>query len=205
MLSPPSSRPDKPGTLDKFEKEHRIALLQIARQAIILAVQSFEPLIIQPPEGVLAERAGAFVTLRRAGRLRGCVGQIDPIDALVNVVAHCAMSAALADPRFEPLRPADLPPIEIEISVLSAPKPIRPEEIECGTHGLMVVNGTKRSVLLPQVAFDYRWSAERFLTETCLKGGMVSDAWKAPATSVYGFTAEVFSEREFALHPAHSG
>lgn len=204
MLSPPSSRPNTSDKLDRFEKEHRLALLQIARQAVILAVQSFESLIVQSPEGILAERAGAFVTLRRSGRLRGCVGQIDPSDALANVVAHCAVSAALADPRFEPVKPADLPTIEIEISVLSAPKPIHPEEIECGTHGLVVVSGNKRSVLLPQVALEYRWSAERFLTETCLKGGMASGAWKDSATSVYAFTAEVFSERDFALDPTHS-
>jgi AmmeMemoRadiSam system protein A len=174
-------------------------LLEIARQALLLAVERRESLEDFPANEILHQPGGAFVTLRRQDRLRGCVGRLPSKDALIRVVAHCARAAALDDSRFEPVRPVELPELEIEVSVLSPPFAVTPEQIEVGKHGLLVSLGWQRGVLLPQVATVYGWTAERFLEETCAKAGLARDAWKIPGTLVEAFTAEVFSESELGL------
>jgi AmmeMemoRadiSam system protein A len=174
--------------------EDRRALLDLARRAVAFAVEDRGLLDVAPGPGNLSRHAGAFVTLHRRGRLRGCIGQLEPDEALARVVVHCARSAAREDPRFEPVCAAELAEIEIEISVLSPPAPIRPEEIEAGKHGLVITRGEKRGVLLPQVAAHYRWTPERFLEETCVKGGMEREAWRDSATRIEAVLADVFSE-----------
>ena len=160
---------------------------------------------IFPSEDFLHQPAGAFVTLHRRGRLRGCVGQLPGRDALAEVVAHCARAAALDDSRFDPVVLAELSEIEIEVSVLSVLEDVTLESIEPGKHGLVVSQGRQRGVLLPQVATEFRWQAQRFLEETCVKAGLERDAWKDPATRVQAFTAEVFSEAAFQPRNAQSG
>jgi len=135
--------------------------------------------------------------LHYRGRLRGCVGQLPSKESLAEVVAHCAKSAALEDPRFEEVSIDELPGIEIELSVLSGLIEVTLEEILPGIHGLIVSCGWKRGVLLPQVAEQFHWNAQRFLEETCAKADLARDAWKDPATRVQAFTADVFSEADF--------
>ena len=183
------------------EREKQL-LLQLARRALALAVSAGAankpPLQDFPNEEFLQQPSGAFVTLHRRGRLRGCVGQLPGHDSLAAVVAHCARSAALHDSRFEPVQAAELGEIEIEVSVLSALEDVTLEAIEAGKHGLVVSQGRQRGVLLPQVATQFHWSAQRFLEETCVKAGMDCEAWKDPATRVQAFTAEVFREADSA-------
>jgi uncharacterized protein len=114
-------------------------------------------------------------------------------------VAHSAKSAALEDSRFDGVRVDEVPEIEIEISVLSALEDISLEQIEAGKHGLLVSRGLQRGLLLPQVATECRWTAGRFLEETCVKAGLARDAWRDSETKIQGFTAEVFSESELLL------
>ena len=174
-------------------------LLDVARRAVTLAARHGESLGENdlPANEILTRPGGAFLTLRIRRRLRGCIGQLASGVPLVHVVAHCARAAALEDPRFEPVRVEEISEIEIEISVLSDLEDAAPEKIEPGRHGLMVSRGRQRGVLLPQVAAEFRWTAERFLEETCVKGGLERAAWKDPATRVQVFTAEVFSESLF--------
>jgi AmmeMemoRadiSam system protein A len=172
-------------------------LLAIARQAVTKAVQSGESLEKLSTDEALQVPGGAFVTLHYRGRLRGCVGQLPSKDSLASVVAHCAKSAALEDPRFEAVRIDELPGIEIELSVLSQPTDATRQDIEPGKHGLIVGCGGKRGVLLPQVATQFRWDSERFLKETCVKAGLSEDAWKDAGTQIQTFTAEVFREADF--------
>jgi AmmeMemoRadiSam system protein A len=183
------------------EREKQL-LLQLARRALAVAVSADAankpPLQDFPNEEFLQQPSGAFVTLHRRGRLRGCVGQLPGHDSLAAVVAHCARSAALHDSRFEPVQAAELSEIEIEVSVLSALEDVTLEAIEAGKHGLVVSQGRQRGVLLPQVATQFNWSAQRFLEETCVKAGMDREAWKDSATRVQSFTAEVFSEADSA-------
>jgi len=172
-------------------------LLEVARRAVRLAAEGREGPGDFPEGERLGEPGGAFVTLRRRGRLRGCIGQLPSKEALVSVVAYCAKAAALEDPRFEALRADELAGMDVEVSVISALEEIRPEQIEAGKHGLVVSQGWQRGVLLPQVAAEHGWTAERFLQETCAKAGLERDAWKDPATRIQAFTAEVFRESDF--------
>jgi AmmeMemoRadiSam system protein A len=142
----------------------------------------------------LRQPGGAFVTLHRRGRLRGCVGQLPSKEPLLEVVAHCAKAAALEDPRFKPVRADEIAEIEIELSILSRLEDVTPGRIETGKHGLVVSRGWQRGVLLPQVATEFKWQAARFLEETCVKAGLEREAWKDPQTRIQAFTAEVFSE-----------
>lgn len=178
-------------------------LLELARRALIAAIERRE--FPESPSQELGplESAGAFVTLRRRGRLRGCIGQIGSGQSLGEVVAHCAKSAAMEDPRFDPVRSDELRDIEIELSVLSPLEEIAPDHIEVGKQGLMVTRGWRRGVLLPQVASEYRWAARRFLEETCVKAGLERNAWREPETKTYGFTADVFSDSSLRPEESH--
>lgn len=173
----------------------RCAMLELARRAIAEAVSLQEPVQVIPQNEVLAEKHGVFVTIHAHGRLRGCIGVVEAFEPLGESVARCAASAALHDPRFSPVRPEELPDLNLEISVLSIPEPIRPENIEIGKHGLLVTQGVKRGLLLPQVAVEHRLSRENFLEETCRKAGLKAEAWQEPETQILGFTCEVFSEK----------
>ncbi|MFZ3215639.1 MAG: AmmeMemoRadiSam system protein A [Candidatus Acidiferrales bacterium] len=175
------------------EREQQL-LLQIARSALTLGVEKNLPLRDWPNEEFLRRPGGAFVTLHRRGRLRGCVGQLPGQEALGAVVAHCARASALDDPRFDPVAATELSEIEIELSILSPLENVTLQQIEAGKHGLVVSQGRQRGVLLPQVAREFKWAARRFLEETCVKAGLERDAWQDPATRVQAFTAEVFSE-----------
>lgn len=173
-------------------------LLEVARQSLHAAVEGRHFVAEFSEITAVRSSGGAFVSLHRRGRLRGCVGQIMSSDSLVATVAYCARAAALEDPRFDPVRPQELKEIEIELSVLSQLQPIEPGQIEAGKHGLMVSSGWKRGVLLPQVALQFRWDGQRLLEETCVKAGLNRDAWKLPETRIQAFTAEIFNEKELA-------
>ena len=170
------------------------ALLDLARRAILSAV--VEKRILDFPAYCISrtEPAGAFVTLHRDGQLRGCVGQVESPDPLAETIARAAINAALHDPRFPAVGADEVGSLEIEISVLSPSAPIAPDEILLGRHGLLIVKGENRGLLLPQVATERRWSSQRFLEETCVKAGLPRDAWREPSTRVLAFAAEVFSD-----------
>ncbi|HEX4642307.1 MAG TPA: AmmeMemoRadiSam system protein A [Candidatus Acidoferrales bacterium] len=177
------------------------ALLEIARRAISCVILDGQIPNLPPYPASLSEPTGAFVTLYRGGALCGCVGQLENPGPLADVVARAAISAALYDPRFPALRAEELSALKIEISVLTRPEPIQPESIIAGRHGLLVMNGSLRGVLLPQVAPERSWNGRRLLEETCIKAGLAPDAWRHPATQVFGFTAEAFSESETPAIP----
>jgi len=181
----------------RLDSGQRKILLDIARRAIAQGVAKRETLEVDVPAGALGEPAGAFVTLRRGKRLRGCIGRLESGEPLARVVALAAVSSALEDPRFEATRPEELSDLEIEISVLSVFEAIAPADVRPGFHGLMIQRGSNRGLLLPQVAAEYNWNAERFLEETCSKAGLPGDAWRDSETRVFAFTAEVFSDRDF--------
>jgi AmmeMemoRadiSam system protein A len=177
------------------------ALLDLARRAISSAVIEKRILDVPPYSETLTAPAGAFVTLHRGGKLRGCVGQVESLDPLAETVARAAINAALHDPRFSPVEPQEIRSLEIEISALSPLEPIVLEEIIVGRHGLMIVQGAQRGLLLPQVAAERGWSCRVFLEETCAKAGLPREAWGEPSTRVFAFAAEVFSEASLQVFP----
>jgi AmmeMemoRadiSam system protein A len=133
------------------------------------------------------------VTLKKNGRLRGCIGHIVGRQSLADTVCEMAQAAAFEDPRFPPLSPSELDELEIEISAMTPLKEIDTvEEIQVGTHGLYIVNGGRSGLLLPQVAAEYGWDCRTFLEQTCRKAGLPQDAWKASGTRIFTFTADVF-------------
>jgi AmmeMemoRadiSam system protein A len=172
-----------------------LALVGIARRAISSAILEKCIPDFPPYPAALSQPRGAFVSLYRGGILRGCVGQVENPGPLAEVVARAAINAALHDSRFPPISAEEIATLEIEISVLTSPEPFLPEAIVAGLHGLLVVRGSFRGLLLPQVATERKWSGRRLLEETCIKAGLARDAWRDPATEVFGFTAEVFSEK----------
>lgn len=174
----------------------RGALLGLARRAIAEAVFQQQPSSRAALTGVFAEQRGVFVTLHIRGRLRGCIGVIEAFEPLGMAVARCAASAALEDPRFSPVRQEEVAQLQVEVSLLSVPVPLRPEEVEIGKHGLLIMQGSRRGLLLPQVAVEHRLSREQFLEETCRKAGLPLNAWLEPEARILGFTCEVFSEND---------
>jgi AmmeMemoRadiSam system protein A len=143
----------------------------------------------------LTEEKGAFVSLHRGDELRGCIGQLLPDRELYKIVQHCVVSAATEDSRFLPVMRDELKDLEIEISVLSPFQRIQNvKDIEVGRHGLYIVRGRSRGLLLPQVATQYHWDRTRFLEQTCRKSGLPDSAWQDPHTIIHTFEAEVFSE-----------
>jgi AmmeMemoRadiSam system protein A len=170
----------------------QLRLLQIARESVKAASEG--RCYIPPPEAepALLDPRATFVTLRKAGELRGCVGSMVARSPLYRAVAESAYSAAMEDPRFPPVEARELPALSIDISVLSPFTGIRPEEIVVGRHGLMVTLGASRGLLLPQVAVEHHLNAEQFLEMTCRKAGLPRDAWRTGA-KLQAFTADHFS------------
>lgn len=176
-------------------EEFRSALLQWARNAVVEAVSRAQLPADVPQHGIFLERRGVFVTLHVRGRLRGCIGVVETQETLGESIRRCAAGAALRDPRFSPLQTEELGELLVEISLMSTPVPIHPEEIEIGKHGLIIVSGARRGLLLPQVATEHRLDPTQFLEETCRKAGLPPEAWREGGTQILGFTCEVFSER----------
>jgi AmmeMemoRadiSam system protein A len=190
----PSERPG-PEIVSKsaeYSPAERALLLRLAHHSIEAALEERD-LDLTPPSEHLAEFRGAFTTLHLAGRLRGCIGYVFPTEPLYQTVAETAKAAAFDDPRFGPVTQTESPALKIEISVLSPLRPVAPEEVVVGNHGLVVKQGNRRGLLLPQVPVEWDWSREMFLTQTCLKASLDPDAWRHGA-EIQAFTAEVFGE-----------
>jgi len=175
----------------------RRALLKLARETLQAHLEGRPP---PEPVDPVPEAAfgGLFVTLHRAGRLRGCIGQFRAGRGPAGAVREMAVAAA-HDPRFasNPVTARELPEIDIEISVLSEPQPVKdPLALVPGVHGIIVRRGTRSGCFLPQVATEQGWNMEQMLNHCCEgKAGLPPDAWRQPGTEVLAFTAEVFGER----------
>jgi AmmeMemoRadiSam system protein A len=170
-------------------------LLHVARDSIEAHLQGKAATPVKTDSPVLSEARGAFVSLHRSGQLRGCIGFIEAVKPLLQTVREMAAAAAFHDPRFRPLQANELADLDIEISVLSPLRLIKStDEIEIGKHGLYIVRGLNRGLLLPQVATQYHWDRQQFLEQTCYKAGLPPDAWKDPHTQIYVFSADIFAD-----------
>ncbi len=175
-----------------LSSEEKKQLKDLARDAIECALFGKKQCKIELSEK-LKEKAGAFVTLKSKGELRGCIGHISAVMPLSDVVEKMAIESAFHDPRFCSLQKDEWKDIDIEISVISPMRKIKNiEEIEVGIHGLYIEKGGYSGLLLPQVATEYHWDRETFLEYTCYKAGLTKDAWKLNDTKIYIFSADVF-------------
>ena len=181
-----------------LNKAEKLELLKRARACIGRELGVKESGAIGDSSVALKERCGAFVTLHLHGDLRGCIGYIEAHLPLVETIEDAAVKAAFDDPRFLPLTPNEFKEIQIEISVLSPLQKVTDaSEIIVGKHGLVIDAGYTRGLLLPQVATEYGWDRDQFLSQTCRKAGLPADAWRKKGVTIYSFTSEVFSEAQF--------
>jgi len=176
-----------------LSEEEKKTLRQLAYQTIRSRCLG-EPLPqFSPQSSKLAEPRGAFVCVKKAGALRGCIGMIEARGALHETIKDMAVQAAFSDPRFCALEPSELDEIEIEISVLTPMERITdPDQIEIGKHGLYIRKGYHSGLLLPQVATENGWDREQFLEWVCRKAGLQPNAWNKSDVELYIFSADVF-------------
>jgi AmmeMemoRadiSam system protein A len=174
--------------------EDQQRLLRLAREALEARVQRRTP-PAPAHGGALDWPRGAFVTLHAHGDLRGCLGQIGPDAPLAETVAHLAAVVSDSDPRFDPVTPSELNTIEIEISVLTPEREVAsPDDVEVGRHGVIIEQGGRRGLLLPQVATEQQWDRDTLLSHACLKARLPPDAWRSGA-KILVFEAQIFGER----------
>lgn len=170
------------------------ALVGIARRSMVRQIG--EGCREKAPSGDFPDALGVFVTIKRRGELRGCLGTLQCRAGLAEEIARCAADSASADPRFPPIAPDEIPDLSIELSILGGLEPIDPHAdgaVVVGRHGLVVERGSQRGLLLPQVATERGWTPVQFLRQTCVKAGLPADAWQNGAR-VFRFEAEVFGE-----------
>ena len=176
-----------------FHPEDRNRLLTIARRALEARVRrELEP--APRAGGALATPCGAFVSIHHGDDLRGCLGRLETDWAVAHVVSHLGGAVADSDPRFAPVALDELDKLTIEVSVVTPARDITSiHEIDVGRHGLIIERGSRRGLLLPQVASEHGWDVETFLAHTCLKASLSADAWRA-GVRISTFEAEVFRE-----------
>ncbi|RKY14325.1 MAG: hypothetical protein DRP82_04255 [Planctomycetota bacterium] len=194
--------------------EARRTLLELARKALEQGAKEYpkraavwrggenfiERIVESVTAGVkasaeLRRQNGVFVTLRKEGALRGCIGTFSSQQPLYKTVPEYTLQSAFFDPRFPPVAPQEVASVRIEVSVLSPLRPARPEEIEVGKHGIYIRRGGRSGCYLPEVATDYGMSREEFLSSCCThKAGLPADAWRQKDTEILIFTTFKFSE-----------
>ena len=181
-----------PNPIFSLSPEEKTELLRLARSAINQFIREKKIINYNTENLNFLAKKGAFVTLKRKGYLRGCIGFIEPVAPLYQTVIQTSVYAACRDQRFLPVSAEELDDLEIEISVLSPLKKIHdPSLIRVGKHGLVISKGNKRGLLLPQVPVENNWSRETFLKQACLKAGLPPNTWKSEA-DIYIFEAIIF-------------
>ncbi|MEM2873012.1 MAG: TIGR00296 family protein [Nitrososphaerales archaeon] len=191
--------------LDISDEEGKL-LVKIARDAIENYVKYQKR--IKPSRDLpekFYEKCGVFVTINKQEHgekyLRGCIGYPYPDKPLIEAVIDSGIAAAVEDPRFEPLSVDELDEVRIEVSVLTPPELIvvkspreYPSKVKIGEDGLIFRWAWSSGLLLPQVPVEYKWDAEEFLSNTCMKAGAPPDAWLSPNVKIYKFQAIIFEE-----------
>ncbi len=185
MDNPPISR-DEQGKLLRWVRATIEAAVRGERQGEIPEAEL---------TGGLRAAHGVFVTLKKQGELRGCIGKMDFERPLWANAVDAAVASALEDPRFEPVTPGELGEITMEISILNPPEELpEPGMFDVLRHGIIVEKGWRHALLLPKVAQEQGWDATKTLEMVCEKAGLPMDAWRDPAARLQVFTAFDFGE-----------
>jgi len=185
---------------DFLNHEEKQALLKIARETLVAYLEKDEKKDFEPASKKLKEPGAAFVTLKSHGQLRGCIGYMEPIEPLWEMIRNRAIDAATHDTRFRPVTKGELKDIHIEISVLSPRVPVKDplKEIKIGRDGVWLELGHNRGVFLPQVPVEQNWTTvEEYLDHLCRKAHVYQrGCWKSEEARIMRFTALVFGEEE---------
>lgn len=180
----------------------RERLLAVAEQSIWHGLNHERPLPVDPAgePDALREKRASFVTLKRHGLLRGCIGAVEAIRPLMEDVAYNAYAAGFRDPRFPPLDESELDGLELQISLLTAPEPMRYgseaellEQLRPGVDGLILHVGGHRGTFLPAV-WESLPEPRVFLRELRIKAGLPPDWW-SDTLQVERYTTESFGMR----------
>ncbi len=199
FFGPPRQAGDGGGGGGPLGKKEQDELIRIARQSVEEFVRKGRAPKFEVADPALNEHLGAFVTLKKGGRLRGCIGKFSPTSIpLYEVVSQMAISAASQDVRFPPVKADELKDLSYEVSVLSVPEQIKSwRDVRLGEHGVIIRKGFRSGVFLPQVATENNMTLEQFLGELCnQKAGLPRDCYREPGTNLYVFTAQVFGDHE---------
>jgi MEMO1 family protein len=207
LSGPPPSRavtPESPAVTSEIGSR----LVRVARATLeteLTGTDALDKALAEfPSDAEWGRLQATFVTLNRArpeevsaeGRLRGCIGQVEPTYPLYAAVVHAAVSAALNDTRFSPVAARELPGLEVEVTVLTPPRPVASwKEIRIGTHGIVLEKSGHRALFLPQVAVEQRWNVEQMLGALTRKAGLAENAWREGARFSV-FEGQVFKEGE---------
>lgn len=182
-----------------FSAEQREAILKSAAELVKASTEGRRAAVPNLDQLGLADASvsGIFVSLKRDRRLRSCCGSFGSTMPLLKTLQEAAHRTATNDPRFPPISPSEIPHLELEVWVLFAPERVqalgeaRIQEVEIGRHGLQIVRGNKRGLLLPGVATDNEWDSQTFLNQVCIKAGLPSNAWLEPDTTLFRFEGNV--------------
>jgi hypothetical protein len=177
-----------------FSASDRRALMELAKKAVAAAAKRVDFQPDEPGSKLLSDPGAAFVTLKKKGQLRGCIGHVVARVPLFKCIADVAHSAAVQDMRFSPVSPDELDELTYEISVLTTPEPTTPDQVVVGRDGLIMSRGGRSGLLLPQVPIEWNWDREQFLQHTCRKAGLPLDCWKDQDTEIKSFRAIVWGE-----------
>jgi len=184
--------------LPELSTAEKLMLLRAARQVLeahlegvaLAGDQTWPPALLQP--------FATFVTLRhaRSGELRGCRGEVRARQPLIESVTEMVVASAVGDPRFESVRQAELEELSIDISVLGPMRPIRPQDVEVGRHGLMIVHGARSGLLLPSVPEACGWDRRQYLAGLCAKAGLPGSAWRDADVELLAFETVAWGESD---------
>ncbi len=191
---------DQSGKLDRAEMGQALRMARRSLETALNAGRLADPEELEVPHGgIFREKRAAFVTLKKGGALRGCIGHVMPVEELWRSIRDNAVSAALYDGRFTPVNSLELSGLELDISVLTVPEPIKGlDSYDVGRHGIILELGGARALFLPQVAREQNWDMETTLTHLSMKAGLPPGAWRSPEAKFQVFEAQVFSEHDTA-------
>ena len=196
--APAANAPPPPaGPAGELSPADKKALLGLARKTISRYLATETVPLARGFSPAAQEYRGVFVTLKKRGQLRGCIGRLIPEAPLCHLVGAMAIQSAFNDHRFRPVTATELKDIEIELSVLTPMKKVsRAEDIVVGRDGVLLQKGRAGAVFLPQVAPEQGWTREEMLDQLCLKAGLPAGSWRTGA-EFQTFQAVVFHESDF--------
>ena len=201
MRESPSRLKDQPIALSGHERDELLSLARKSAETAVREGKLYQPAV--PSSPTLLQDRGAFVTIRKKGELRGCIGYTSPIKPLYVTVRDVAAMAAVRDTRFPPVGARELAELDYEVSVLSPFRHLRDiNQIQIGRHGLLIKKGDSEGILLPQVPVEEHWDRKTFLREIGIKAGLPPTAWQDEEAAQYTYSAQLFGEHKLSALPA---